>query len=32
MTIVMNWQIAIGTFFLTLPMCTAGAALLSIYK
>jgi putative ABC transport system permease protein len=31
MTIVMNWQIAIGTFFLTLLMC-CGAALLSIYK
>jgi putative ABC transport system permease protein len=30
-TIVMNWQIAIGTFFLTLLMCT-GAALVSINK
>jgi len=30
-TIVMNWQIAIGTFILTLLMC-AGAALISINK
>lgn len=30
-TIVMNWQIAIGTFILTLLMCT-GAALISINK
>jgi putative ABC transport system permease protein len=30
-TIVMNWQIAVGTFFVTLLMCT-GAALISINK
>src|ERR1700685_4634084 len=31
LTIVMNWQIAAGTFFVTLLMCT-GAALISINK
>jgi putative ABC transport system permease protein len=30
-TILMNWQIAVGTFFVTLLMCN-GAALISINK